>query len=105
MISHLVLLSKAMDEGKSTIGQVARAKSQNSLRGQEVVRLARSVCGGNGVILDNHVMKSLMDMEAMHTYEGTYEVNTLVSGRELTGGLAAVRPAGKPKKAKSPKKN
>lgn len=91
MNSLLILVSQAMDEGKSTLGQVGRAKSQSSYRGREVVRLAREVCGGNGIILDHHVMKSLMDMEAMHTYEGTYEINTLVSGRELTGGISAVK--------------
>lgn len=36
-------------------------------------------------------MKSLLDIEAMHTYEGSYEINSLVSGRELTGGLSAIR--------------
>jgi acyl-CoA oxidase len=36
-------------------------------------------------------MKAFMDMEAMYTYEGTYDINALVSGRELTGGLAAIR--------------
>jgi hypothetical protein len=36
-------------------------------------------------------MKAFMDMEGMHTYEGTYEVNSLVSGRELTGGLSSIR--------------
>ena len=91
MNSHLILVSQAMDAGRSTLGQVGRAKSQASYRGREVVRHAREVCGGNGIILDNHVMKSLMDMEAMHTYEGTYEINTLVSGRELTGGISAVK--------------
>ena len=49
------------------------------------------MCGGNGIILDNHVMKCLLDVEAMHTYEGSYEINSLVSGRELTGGLSAIR--------------
>lgn len=81
------------------MGQVARAKSGVSYRGREVVALCREVCGGNGIILDNHVMKQFMDMEAVHTYEGTYEVNTLVSGRELTGGISAIS-AEKPKKAK-----
>ena len=54
--------------------------------------MAREVCGGNGIILDYHVMKQLLDAEAMHTYEGTYEINSLVSARELTGGLSAIRP-------------
>ena len=91
MISNLVLVSKAMDAKTSTMGQVGRAKSGCSRLSREVCQLAREVCGGNGIILDNHVMKAMMDMEAMHTYEGTYEVNSLVSGRELTGGLAAFK--------------
>ena len=91
MLSHLILASHAMDKGESTIGQIGRAKSGCSRLTREVCQLAREVCGGNGIILDNHVMKSLLDIEGMHSYEGTYEVNTLVSGRELTGGLAAFK--------------
>jgi len=49
--------------------------------------MARDIVGGNGILLENHVMKQFMDIEAIHTYEGTYEVNMLVSGREITGGL------------------
>jgi alkylation response protein AidB-like acyl-CoA dehydrogenase len=45
--------------------------------------------GGNG-ILDNHgVMRHFTDMEALYTYEGTYDINSLVSGKEITGGLPA----------------
>jgi alkylation response protein AidB-like acyl-CoA dehydrogenase len=53
--------------------------------------LAREVCGGNGILVENRVMKSMLDMEAMYTYEGTYDINSLVSGRELTGGLSAIK--------------
>jgi hypothetical protein len=41
--------------------------------------------------LENHVVKAFMDMEVIHTGEGTYDVNVLVSGRELTGGLSAFK--------------
>lgn len=51
--------------------------------------MARDICGGNGILLENRVIKCMMDIEALHTYEGTYEVNHLVSGREITGGLNA----------------
>ena len=91
VLSHLIQVSQLMDAGKSTMGQVARAKAHASLVVREVCQLAREVCGGNGIILDNHVMKCLMDIEGMYTYEGTYEINSLVSGRELTGGLAAFK--------------
>lgn len=46
------------------------------------------MCGGNGILHDNYVMKALADMEAIYTYEGTYDINTLVAGRELTGKSA-----------------
>jgi alkylation response protein AidB-like acyl-CoA dehydrogenase len=91
MISNLVHMSEEFDKGHVTIGQIARCKAHCTRLGREVVSLAREVCGGNGIILDNHVMKAFMDMEAMHTYEGTYDVNSLVSGRELTGGLSAIK--------------
>lgn len=91
MVSNLILLSLAMPKGECTIGQIGRGKSGCTRLAREVCQLAREVCGGNGILLDNHVMKALMDIEGIHTYEGTYEVNSLVSARELTGGLAAIR--------------
>jgi alkylation response protein AidB-like acyl-CoA dehydrogenase len=91
MISHCIEISKLMDAGNSTMGHTARAKANCSLQAREVCQLAREVCGGNGIILDNHVMKSLLDIEGVYTYEGTYEINSLISARELTGGLAAIR--------------
>ena len=69
---------------------MGRVKSGCSRLTREVVQLAREVCGGNGILLDNHVIKAFMDMEVMYTGEGTYDVNVLVSGRELTGGLSAI---------------
>jgi glutaryl-CoA dehydrogenase len=53
--------------------------------------MARDICGGNGILLEHHVMKQFMDIEALHTYEGTYEINMLVSGREITGGFNAFK--------------
>ncbi len=53
--------------------------------------MARDICGGNGILLENRVMKQLLDIETIHTYEGTYEVNMLVSGREITGGINAIK--------------
>jgi alkylation response protein AidB-like acyl-CoA dehydrogenase len=55
------------------------------------VSLAREVLGGNGILLGEHVIKAMNDMEAIYTFEGTYDINALVSGRELTGGLAAFK--------------
>ena len=90
-LALLVHLSKKMSAGKATIGQVARAKAHVTKLGRETVALARECCGGNGILMENRVIKAFMDMEAMYTYEGTYDINSLVSGREITGGLSAIR--------------
>ena len=52
---------------------------------RDVTRLAREAMGGNGILLENQAIKALMDIEAIHTYEGSHEINTLVAGREMTG--------------------
>ena len=83
----VILASNSFLEGKVSVGKVGRIKSYCTESAREVCGMARDVCGGNGILLDNHVMKQFMDIEAVHTYEGTYEVNMLISGREITGGL------------------
>lgn len=81
-------ISNLYQEGKATIGMVGMAKAWCTKTGREVAALGREVLGGNGIIIDNYVMKGFADMEAVHTYEGTYDINTLVAGRELTGKAA-----------------
>ena len=89
--SHLARVSQQFDLGKCTIGQIARAKANATRLGRETCALARESFGGNGIILDYHVIKAMGDMEVMYTYEGTYDINMLVSARELTGGMAAFK--------------
>ena len=91
MLSFLIRVSQLKDQNKATIGQLGRVKGICSLLARDVARLARDIFGGNGILLDNHVMKILLDLESVHTYEGTYEVNMLISGREITGGIAAFK--------------
>ena len=61
------------------------AKAWSSDRCREVVRIGREMLGGNGILLENYVIKALVDAEVVYTYEGTYDINALVTGRELTG--------------------
>ena len=75
-------------EGKATIGQIAMAKSFSTEMLREAARYGREALGGNGIVADNHVMKVLVDAEVLYTYEGTYDINLMVSGRELTGYAA-----------------
>ena len=46
---------------------------------------ARDLLGGNGILLEFHVVRHMADMEALHTYEGTESIQTLIVGRDITG--------------------
>jgi len=85
----MTLLVKRCSElylaGKMTAGHAAMSKAWVTYIGRESVRLAREVMGGNGILVENQTMKALLDMEALYTYEGTYDINMLVAGRDITG--------------------
>lgn len=85
-------LSKLHEGGRMTHEHASLAKAWTTLRGREVCALGRELLGGNGVVADFLVAKAFADMEAIYTYEGTYEVNVLVAGRGATG-IAAFKPA------------
>ena len=91
MVSYCIRVTQLIDQGKASIGLIGRCKALCSSLGGEVCRIAREVCGGNGILLENRVIKAMMDMETIHTYEGTYEMNMLVAGRDLTGGIPAFK--------------
>ncbi len=52
-------------------------QSHCTSRAREVLQMAREVMGGNGLVTDYHVGKQFVDLEAVHTFEGSYDVNTL----------------------------
>ena len=83
-------LSVLRDEGTMTEGQASLAKMNNSAKARQVVALGREIMGGNGILLENHMARHFADVEAVYTYEGSNEINTLVVGREITGLQAFV---------------
>jgi glutaryl-CoA dehydrogenase len=83
-------LSQLTDSGKLTEGQASLAKMHNAATCREVVALGREILGGNGILLDYKVARHFADAEAVYTYEGTNEVQTLIVGREITGIQAFV---------------
>ncbi|MEY8370303.1 acyl-CoA dehydrogenase family protein [Aerococcaceae bacterium 50-4] len=66
------------------------AKMQNARLLRETVALGREICGGNGITVDTEVARYFADAEAIYSYEGTHEVNSLIIGRHLTGYSAFV---------------
>lgn len=85
-------LSKLRDEDESQIteGMASLAKQYCAAKARQIVALGREVLGGNGILLDQQIARHFADIEAVYTYEGTNEINTLVVGREITGIAAFV---------------
>ncbi|NUS36595.1 MAG: acyl-CoA dehydrogenase [Pseudarthrobacter sp.] len=78
-------LARLQDQGAADMPRVALAKSYISARMRETVALGRSILGGNGIVTDYRMAKIFADAEAIYTYEGSFEVNTLIAGRAITG--------------------
>lgn len=83
-------LSQLQDEGRATDAQSAMAKVFATMRMRESVGHARELMGGNGILLEHNVGRFVADAEAIYSYEGTREINTLIVGREITGHSAFV---------------
>src|SRR5262249_7469265 len=61
------------------------AKLNNTQKARQVCAEARDMLGGNGILLENHVIRHMADIESIHTYEGTETMQTLIVGRDITG--------------------
>jgi glutaryl-CoA dehydrogenase len=86
-----VRLAQRRQDGVARDEDSALAKLWIADRLRETVAWAREVVGGNGIVIDYDVARFFTDAEAVYTYEGTREVNTLVVGRAVTGHSAFVR--------------
>lgn len=83
-------LSELQDEGKLQDEHASLAKVFCTLRTRDIVSKAREVMGGNGILLEYNVARFLADAEAIYSYEGTKEINSLIVGRSITGFSAFV---------------
>ena len=82
---YCIRLGRLIDDGKMNDTRAALAKYFCSVKALHVCRLARDTLGGNGILLDFHVMRHLCDMESLITYEGTAEIQTLIVGATSPG--------------------
>ena len=82
---YCLRLGRLIEEGSLTDTIAAIAKMNNTRKARQVVAEARDLLGGNGILLDFHVIRHMADMEALHTYEGTETIQTLIVGRDITG--------------------
>jgi glutaryl-CoA dehydrogenase len=82
---YCLRLGRLIEEGKMTDTIAAIAKMNNTRKARQVILEARDLLGGNGILLDFHVMRHMADIEAIHTYEGTETIQALIVGRDITG--------------------
>jgi glutaryl-CoA dehydrogenase len=83
-------LAELQASGRAEDQHSALAKAFCTVRMRETVGYARELLGGNGILLENHVGRFVADAEAIYSYEGTREMNTLIVGRAITGTGAFV---------------
>ena len=82
---YCLQLGRLQAAGELTDTIAAIAKMNNTRRAREVIAQARDLLGGNGILLEFHVIRHMADIEAVHTYEGTETIQTLIVGRDITG--------------------
>jgi glutaryl-CoA dehydrogenase len=85
---YCIRLGRLIDDGKMNDTMASLAKYFCTVKARHVCRMARDILGGNGILLDFHVMRHMCDMEALLTYEGTAQIQTLLVGRDITGQSA-----------------
>jgi glutaryl-CoA dehydrogenase len=83
-------LSQLQDAGVAADEHASLAKAFCTVRMRETVGYARELMGGNGILLEHNVGRYVADAEAIYSYEGTREMNTLIVGRSITGHSAFV---------------
>lgn len=78
-------LGELRDEGRMNFTQVSLAKRNNVRVALQSARLARELLGGNGITTEYPVIRHMLNLETVDTYEGTHDIHTLIVGRDLTG--------------------
>jgi len=89
-IGMVTRVSEMLDEGVQRDEHASLAKAFTTSRMRETVAWCREIFGGNGIVLDYDVIRYFADAEAIYSYEGTREMNTLIVGRAITGKAAFV---------------
>jgi glutaryl-CoA dehydrogenase len=78
-------LGQLKDAGVFRPEQVSLAKRNNVGHALDIARLARDILGANGIVNEYPVIRHMMNLETVNTYEGTYDMHTLIVGRDITG--------------------
>ena len=81
-------LGRLKDEGKARPEHVSFAKRNNVGEALDIARVARDILGANGIVNEYPIIRHMLNLETVNTYEGTYDIHTLILGRDITGESA-----------------
>ena len=85
---YCMQIGRLAEAGTLSPTMAGLAKMNNTRKAREIIADARDLLGGNGILLENHVMRHMADIEGIHTFEGTETMQTLIVGRDITGVTA-----------------
>jgi glutaryl-CoA dehydrogenase len=78
-------LGRLLDQGKAAPEIISLMKRNNCGKALDIARVARDMHGGNGVADEYNVIRHMLNLEAVNTYEGTHDIHALILGRAQTG--------------------
>lgn len=84
-LQSVLRVGRLIDEDKSTPEMISLVKRNSCGKALEIARTSRDMHGGNGVSDEYHVIRHVMNLEAVNTYEGTHDIHALILGRAQTG--------------------
>ncbi|ETN82072.1 acyl-CoA dehydrogenase protein [Necator americanus] len=80
-----IRLGQLKDKGQATPEQISMMKRNSCGKALEIARKARDILGGNGIVDEYHIIRHMINLETVNTYEGTHDIHALVLGRAITG--------------------
>jgi glutaryl-CoA dehydrogenase len=82
---YCLQIGRLAERGQLSDTIAGLAKLNNTRKARQICAEARDLLGGNGILLENHVIRHMADIESIHTYEGTETMQTLIVGRDIAG--------------------
>jgi len=84
-LQSVLRVGRLLDEALATPEMISLVKRNSCGKALDIARLARDMHGGNGIADEYHVIRHVMNLEAVNTYEGTHDIHALILGRAQTG--------------------
>jgi glutaryl-CoA dehydrogenase len=84
-LQAVLQLGRLMDQGEAALEMISLCKRNSCGKALDIARLARDIHGGNGIADEYHVIRHMMNLETVNTYEGAHDVHALILGRGITG--------------------